>query len=102
MAGNGKSHVKEMALTLAALLILTVITVWAAHVNFGSLAINIVIAVLIATIKVSLVMLFFMHLRWENKLVVAFAILAIPFIILAIGAIIWDTTIRVGVEKVFP
>lgn len=100
--GSEKSHVKEMALTLTALLILTVITIWASRIHFGSLAINISIAVLIATAKVSLVMLYFMHLRWENKLVIAFAILAIPFIILAIAGVMYDTAVRVNIEKVFP
>ncbi len=55
------SSVKSYATVLAALLTLTVITVTAASVDFGSL--NIVIALGIATIKASLVALFFMHLR---------------------------------------
>jgi cytochrome c oxidase subunit 4 len=50
--------------TLIALLILTVITVGASYVDFGSG--NIVIALFIATIKASLVALFFMHLRYEK------------------------------------
>ena len=50
--------------TLIALLILTVITVGASYVDFG--AGNIVIALFIASIKASLVALFFMHLRYEK------------------------------------
>ena len=50
--------------TLVALLILTAITVGASYIDFGSG--NIVIALLIATIKASLVALFFMHLRYEK------------------------------------
>jgi cytochrome c oxidase subunit IV len=50
--------------TLIALLVLTVITVGASYVDFGSG--NIVIALLIATIKASIVALFFMHLRHEK------------------------------------
>jgi cytochrome c oxidase subunit 4 len=49
---------------LIGLLILTVITVWAAGIDFGSL--NVVIALLIATMKGSLVALFFMHLRHDK------------------------------------
>jgi cytochrome c oxidase subunit 4 len=50
--------------TLIALLILTIITVGASYVDFGSG--NIVIALFIATIKAMLVALFFMHLRYEK------------------------------------
>lgn len=50
--------------TLAALLILTAITVGASYIDFGSG--NIVIALFIATVKASIVALFFMHLRHEK------------------------------------
>jgi cytochrome c oxidase subunit 4 len=50
--------------TLVALLILTAITVGAAYVNLGNG--NVVVALFIATIKASLVVLFFMHLRWDK------------------------------------
>ena len=52
------------AKTLVGLLILTAITVVAAGFNFGQG--NVVIALVIATIKASLVVLFFMHLRWDK------------------------------------
>jgi len=50
---------------LGALLVLTCVTVGAAYVNFGSSSINLIIAVLIATVKATLVALFFMHLRHD-------------------------------------
>jgi len=50
--------------TLVALLILTAITIGAAYINLGSG--NVVVALFIATIKASLVVLFFMHLRWDK------------------------------------
>ncbi len=46
------------------LIFLTVLTVAASYVDFGSA--NTVIAVLIATVKASLVALFFMHLRYDK------------------------------------
>ena len=52
------------AKTLIGLLILTAITVAAASFDFGQG--NVVIALIIATIKASLVVLFFMHLRWDK------------------------------------
>lgn len=53
---------------LLILLVLTVITVGAAQVNFGSPTANVVIAMTIATIKASLVALFFMHLKDDKPI----------------------------------
>jgi cytochrome c oxidase subunit 4 len=55
---------KVYATTLVILLILTFITVGAAYINLG--AGNVVVALFIATIKATLVALFFMHLRWDK------------------------------------
>jgi cytochrome c oxidase subunit 4 len=52
------------AKTLVALLVLTAITVGAAYVDLGSG--NVVVALVIATIKATLVALFFMHLKWDK------------------------------------
>jgi len=49
----------------AALMLGTGITVWAAFQNFGKF--NIVIALAIATIKATLVVLYFMHARYSPK-----------------------------------
>ena len=68
-----------------ALVVLTIITVAASHVDFGAGWANVVIAMLIASVKAGLVALFFMHLKYENPitwLYVAFPILLI-FIMLA-------------------
>ncbi|MBI4237049.1 MAG: c-type cytochrome [Deltaproteobacteria bacterium] len=48
-----------------ALLILTAITVGVAYQDYGVM--NIFVAMLIATIKAALVILFFMHLKYDNK-----------------------------------
>ena len=55
--GDGIYH-----LTLIALLILTGITVGASYIQFGSASANVTIAMVIATIKATLVSLIFMHL----------------------------------------
>jgi cytochrome c oxidase subunit 4 len=55
-------------LVLSALLILTIITVGASYINFGSGLTNVIIAMLIASTKGALVALFFMHLRWDRPL----------------------------------
>jgi cytochrome c oxidase subunit 4 len=51
-----------------ALLVLTLITVWASGRDFGSF--NTVVALTIAAIKALLVISFFMHVRWSGKLIV--------------------------------
>ena len=65
---NEQAHSKSHSplpylLTLIALLILTGVTVAASYVNFGSSTVNVIVAMLIATFKASLVALVFMHLR---------------------------------------
>jgi len=64
---HGHSY-KPYAITLGALLVLTIITVAAAGINFGSSSVNVVIALTIATIKATLVALVFMHLRSDKPI----------------------------------
>jgi cytochrome c oxidase subunit 4 len=77
---------------LGALLVLTVITVLAAKVDMGKW--NIVGALVIATIKASLVILVFMHGKYENKILWTYIL--IPFILLAImiGGVFTDDPFR--------
>ena len=51
----------------SALFILTGITVGVAHIDLGGTW-NLIIAMIVATIKATLVALFFMHLLYDNKL----------------------------------
>jgi cytochrome c oxidase subunit 4 len=60
------ASVKILVTVFAVLLCLTVITVLAAQVDFGSKKLNLGIAMVIAAIKASLVMLYFMHLRYDR------------------------------------
>lgn len=77
---------------LIALLVLTVITVLAAQVDLGRW--NIVGALLIASVKASLVIVIFMHGKYENKIIWTYIL--IPFILLAImiGGIFTDDPFR--------
>ena len=52
-----------------ALLIGTILTVWASLINFGSREINIIVALFIASCKGFLVAGFFMHLISEKKMI---------------------------------
>ena len=57
--------------------LLTVVTVLVSYVNLGLM--NVVVALLIASVKASLVALFFMHLKSEDRLVWGFALVPIVF-----------------------
>ena len=63
-AVDEKSEARGYVLTLAALLFLTVVTVGASYIDFGQG--NVVIALAIATVKATLVSLFFMHLAHDK------------------------------------
>lgn len=66
---HGLAHVasfKSLVTVGGALLCLTVITVLAAQVDFGGKSINLAIAMGIAAFKASLVILYFMHLRYDR------------------------------------
>jgi cytochrome c oxidase subunit IV len=63
---------------LVALLILTGLTVGASYIDFGSA--NVVIALAIASVKASLVALFFMHLRWDKPVNAIIAIAGFLFL----------------------
>ncbi len=76
----------------AALLVLTVVTVLAAQVDLG--AWNIVVALLIATVKASLVAFIFMHLYYDNKLYFLVFVVSLAFLALLIGLSMADTERR--------
>ena len=86
----------------SALLILTAITVSASYVNWGALlgggfVTNIIIALAIASLKAYLVLMYFMHMRYESSLVWAFGILY-PLILFAllVGFVAMDIFLRVS------
>ena len=86
-------HVVELRVLLAvfaALMVLTVITVAVSYFDFGAL--NLLVAMVVATIKASLVALFFMHLRYDSAFngfifVVGFAFLGLFLVITMLDAI---------------
>jgi cytochrome c oxidase subunit IV len=67
-------------LTFGALLILTVITVAVSRVDFGNF--NLIVAMIIASVKAALVLMFFMHAKYENP--VLWTYIAVPMIALAL------------------
>ena len=72
-----------------ALLILTAITVWTAGMDFGNY--NIVLALAIALVKGSIVVLFFMHLKYDRPFNGIIFITAMAFVVLFISFTLLDT-----------
>lgn len=76
----------------ALLLVLTGVTLWVSYVHLGLL--NVTVALFIASLKAALVALYFMHLRFENRLVWAFATVPLFFLALIIFGTLADTMFR--------
>jgi cytochrome c oxidase subunit IV len=68
MSDHGPS-LKTYVAVFAALLVLTLVTYSAAYMNFGSHTLNVVVALGIAVTKATLVVLFFMHVKYSERLV---------------------------------
>jgi cytochrome c oxidase subunit IV len=94
-APHGKvgAHIMPMPILLAvwaALLVLTAATVAATGVDWGRL--NLWIAMIIATVKASLVALYFMHLRYDDKFNALILLTALLFIAIFIGLVLVDSS----------
>jgi len=76
----------------AALLIFTAITVTAAQIHFG--AFNLLIAMVIAAIKATLVLLFFMHLKYDSRVYATVFVGAILVLAVFIIFTMFDTLRR--------
>lgn len=77
---------------LALLLVLTVVTVAVSRVDFGPW--NLVVAMLIASIKAGAVALFFMHLKYENPLVWLYVLIPVLLLGLMLGGVFLDNPTR--------
>jgi cytochrome c oxidase subunit 4 len=89
------SHIAPISMYVgiwAALMIFTGITVFAATVELH--VFNIVLALLIATIKGTLVVLFFMHLRYSTKLTMVTVVAAVFFLIILFAMSMTDYLTR--------
>lgn len=78
------------------LIVLTGITVTASYIHFGIF--NIVIALGIASLKASLVALYFMHLKFEDKITWVFFLYPLVLLALLIGLSMSDVFFRVLVS----
>jgi cytochrome c oxidase subunit 4 len=83
---------RALATVLVCLLILTGITVAVSYKHFGFL--NVPIALGIACTKVTLVLLFFMHLKYEVRVIVLSFVSTVTFLMIMIGFTFWDVAFR--------
>ncbi len=88
-----KAEARNYVVTLVALLVLTIITVGASYIDFGQG--NIVIALAIATIKATIVALFFMHLIHDKPVNAVIAVAGFIFLGLLLLFTLIDTGTRI-------
>src|SRR4051812_30274927 len=81
-------HVVPYVLIFLVLVILTGVTVGIAFIRFPTELINVLLALLVACVKGSLVALFFMHLKFEGKLIYIMVIVPLILCVLIIFALI--------------
>lgn len=93
--GNDEEHfahalpVSKLVAVWVALMIFTVLTVWAAQQGLGSQT-SFTVAMVIATIKAGLVMAVFMHLWWDKRLNLLAFLGCFLFVLLFIGMALTD------------
>jgi cytochrome c oxidase subunit 4 len=86
----------------ATLLFLSGLTVWVSYFDFGPL--NIIIAMGVASLKATLVALFFMHLLWDDKKNMTIFVMSLMFLAIFIVITLLDTGFRgkVNPEMEYP
>ncbi len=83
---------KQLAAVLGVLFVLTIITILASKIDLG--AMNIWLALLIASIKSSFVLLFFMHLKYEPRVFAIGFLVTIFTVATLIGLMFFDLSFR--------
>ena len=95
MAEHEDQHIQpytHLLAVLAALLILTALTILASRIQLGGL--NIWMTLLIASLKSSFVLLFFMHLKYEGRFIKITFIVTICTLAILVGFLFWDISYR--------
>lgn len=91
-AGHHAVPVRTNLLVWATLMALTAITVGVTSFDFGFL--NVVVALTVATTKAGLVILWFMHLRYEGRVIRLMVFTAFVILAIAIGFTFFDVAYR--------
>lgn len=102
MAHDGPHIVPKSVLlkVFGGLIVLTVLTVAAAYIPFGPLAVPIAIG--IAVTKASLVVLYFMHLKYDNPVNALTFTIGTIFVVVFIAITMLDTVFRGDLGNVNP
>ena len=90
--GHGLAHTMPiwmLVAVLGALMLLTILTVSVTNYDLGSQG-NLVVGMVIATIKAGLVITFFMHLLWDKKFHLILFLTAVLFVVLFLSMSITD------------
>jgi cytochrome c oxidase subunit 4 len=82
-----------------ALMVLTAVTVFAAYVNLGNF--NAPVALAIATFKATLVVLFFMHVKYSSRLTKLIVATSLFFLLILVGETMMDYATR-GLQGLLP
>lgn len=94
-AGQTHHHILPLKVYLgvgAALLVLTAITVGISYFHFG--AFNLLVAMMVAAVKATLVALYFMHLKYDNKLYLFIFVSSVLFVAVFVIVTMFDTLRR--------
>lgn len=89
---------RTYAIVLAALLVLTAVTVAVSGIHFGSPAVNVIVALGIASLKASLVALYFMHLLHDKPLNALIFVSGLVFLAIFLILTLIDVDFRLPVE----
>ncbi len=82
----------QLTVVLIILLALTGVTVGVSYIHMGFF--NVPVALAIACLKVTFVLLFFMHLKYEGRIIVLSFLSTVTFLIIMIGFTFWDVAFR--------
>jgi cytochrome c oxidase subunit IV len=88
VSGHGGATVRLYAGVFLALLALTGVTLWAAYLDIG--AWHTPVALLIASVKGLLVLLYFMHVRWASRLTWVVAAAGFVFLLILLAFTLAD------------
>lgn len=80
-AAHVAAHIKMYLVIGGALMVLTLVTVGLSYIDFGSHSRNVIIGMIVATFKASLVAAIFMHLKGERKTIWQVLIFTTIFVI---------------------
>ncbi|MFW5875578.1 MAG: cytochrome C oxidase subunit IV family protein [Myxococcota bacterium] len=102
-SADGKVHahitpVKAYWAIFGALIFFTLLTVGVSYIHLGSL--NLVVAIAIATVKAALVVLYFMHMKYETKFNVLVFLSALLFMGIFLAYTMNDTEYRADLDTV--